>query len=255
MHQGWPKFVANMWMATAREGLAAIAYGPSRVTAPVRGGKVVTIAEETEYPFRDSIVFTIDTASPVTFPLELRIPAWAGGARVTVNGKTETAVKAGTFHTIDRAWSKGDKVQIKLPMALRISRWFNDSVAVERGPLVYSLLIGEDWKKVTDHPRAPDWGISPATPWNYGLVVDQNNPGRSIKVEEHLIGQYPFSPEGAPIRLKARARKIPSWTLVNDSAASPPKSPVVTTEPDETVTLIPYGAARLRVTAFPQVTP
>jgi len=66
MHQGWPKFTANLWMATAGEGLAAAAYGPSRVTAPVRGGVMVTIAEETEYPFRDSIRLNINPASAVT---------------------------------------------------------------------------------------------------------------------------------------------------------------------------------------------
>jgi hypothetical protein len=253
MHQGWPKFVANMWMATAEEGLAAVAYGPSRVIAPVRGGTMVTITEDTEYPFRDSVRLSINPASPVTFPLELRIPTWAESARITVNGKQTGQVKAGSFHTIERAWKSGDKVEIRFPMSLRISRWYNDSVAVQRGPLVYSLLIGEDWKQVKEHPRAPDWAIYPTTPWNYGLVVDERNPSRSIKVEEHLVGQYPFSPDGAPVILKAKARKIPSWTMVNDSAAPPPSSPVASTEPEETVTLVPYGAARLRVTAFPQV--
>lgn len=253
MHQGWPKFVANMWMATATEGLAAVAYGPSRVTARVRGGKTVTIVEDTEYPFRDSIRLTINPASPVTFPLELRIPSWAAGARISINGKQTGSVKPGSFHIIERDWKSGDKVEIKFPMALRISRWYNDSVAVERGPLVYSLRIGEDWKKVKEHPRAPDWAIHPTTPWNYGLIVDERNPGRTIKVEEHVVGPYPFSPEGAPVVLKAKAKKIASWTMLNDSAAPPPSSPVASTEPTETVALVPYGAARLRITAFPQV--
>jgi len=252
MHQGWPKFVANLWMGTAREGLAAVAYGPSSVTAPVRGVSV-NIAEDTEYPFRDTIRMTVNPASPVAFPLELRIPAWASEARVLVNAKPVSPVKAGSFLTVDRSWKKGDRIEIHFPMSPRLSRWYNNAVTVDRGPLVYSLRIGEDWRKVKDHPRAPDWGIHPTTPWNYGLVFDPDHPSKSFEAEERQIGPYPFSADGAPVLLKVKARRIPSWTIVNDSAAPPPQSPVKSTEPEEIVTLIPYGSAKLRVTELPQI--
>jgi DUF1680 family protein len=77
MHQGWPKFVETMWMATNDNGLAAVSYGPSVVTAKVAKGKEVTITEETNYPFNGLITFTISTEKPVKFPLEFRIPGWA----------------------------------------------------------------------------------------------------------------------------------------------------------------------------------
>lgn len=252
MHQGWPKFVANLWMAAAGGGLAAVAYGPSRVTAPVRGG-VVTIVEDTEYPFRDTVKLTVDASSSLTFPLDLRIPAWAEGAVVTVNGAAVSGVKAGAFYRIERAWKKGDAVHITFPMRIAVARDFNNGVVVNRGPLVYSLRIGEEWVKDRDHPRAPDWGVRPATPWNYGLLVDAKDPARSFQIEQHPIGDYPFSAEGAPVTLKAKARRIPSWVIENDSAAPPPLSPVGSGEPEETVTLIPYGAAKLRVTVFPEI--
>src|SRR5258706_15044819 len=58
MHQGWPKLAASLWMATRDAGLAAIAYGPSIVTTTA-GGVPVTIEEQTEYPFRETIGLTI----------------------------------------------------------------------------------------------------------------------------------------------------------------------------------------------------
>jgi hypothetical protein len=249
MHQGFPKFVANLWMATAGGGLAAVAYAPSVVTAPVRGGVVVTVTEETEYPFRDRVVLKVEPAQAAEFPLELRIPGWAEGARLLVNGRSAGSVKPGVFHKLERRWQKGDRVELTLPMRARTSRWYNNSVAVERGPLVYSLQIGEQWEKVKEHPRAPDWGVKATTSWNYALELDEKAP--QVKVEERPVGEYPFSSDGAPVLLRVKGRRLPDWGMKNDSAAPPPASPVKSNEPVEDLILIPYGAAKLRVTAFP----
>jgi len=77
MHQGWPKFAAHLWMETGDGGLAAIAYGPSEVSTLVAGGIPVTVAETTEYPFRESVSLRVETSQPTKFPLVLRIPGWA----------------------------------------------------------------------------------------------------------------------------------------------------------------------------------
>jgi DUF1680 family protein len=250
-HQGWPKYVASMWMATDADGLAAVAYGPGEVTASVGGGTRVRVVEDTEYPFRGNVRLMILPDATVEFPLVLRIPAWAAGASVRVNGRPEPHVAPGTFHRILRSWSRNDVVELRFPMELRSSRWFNDSAAIERGPLVFSLGVGEDWRKLRDKSPAADWEVHPATPWNYALQLNLKN----MRTEEKPVGEYPFSSEGAPVRIRVKARRLPGWGMENGSAAPPPASPVNSKERTETITLIPYGAAKLRITAFPVLAP
>jgi len=211
----------------------------------------VSVIEDTDYPFRDRIRLTVNPAKNAPFPLELRIPQWTTAAHISVNGQPERSAGQGSFHRIDREWRAGDVVEISLPMKLRVSRWYQNSIALERGPLVYSLKIGEDWKKLRDRSPAADWEVFPTTPWNYGLLLDPDRPEASIQVQEKRVGDYPFSAEGAPVELMANGRRIPEWKLINGSAAPPPQSPVSSTEAVEPLTLIPYGAAKLRITAFP----
>lgn len=251
MHQGWPKLVASLWMATPDDGLATIAYGPNEVNTVV-GGTKIHIVEDTNYPFRENIRLAVAPASPVNFPLKLRIPGWAKGATIAVNGKSMDKVNSGTYYILDRRWVNGDHVDIKFPMQLRVSHWYNDSIAIERGPLVFSLKIGENWSKLDSAP-APDWEVMPTTPWNYGLIVDSSRPQAFIKVIEKPMSEYPFSSAKSPVELLVSARRVPQWQMVEGSAGPLPQSPVQSRAPDEEVTLVPYGAAKLRITAFPWI--
>jgi hypothetical protein len=255
MHQGWPKFAAHLWMATPDGGLAAVAYGPSEVSAPVAGGVPVSVVETTDYPFRQDVRLEVKAAPSVKFPLVLRIPAWAEGSTVTVNGAPRAGVKPGEFYRIEREWRAGDAVQIHFPMRVASSTGFNNSRAVERGPLVFSLKIGESWSELRRTGSVVDWEVYPTTPWNYALVVDPQAAAAGFTATELPVGHQPFSLEGAPVLITAPARRLPAWQIEDDSAGPLPLSPVTSTGPVETISLVPYGAAKLRITAFPFTQP
>lgn len=247
-HQGWPKFAANLWMATPDEGLAAVAYGPCQVGAKVRGGQEISIDVETDYPWDETIKATLRLSKPAAFPLRFRIPAWAEEVSVHINGEADHA-EPGTFLAIEREWQNGDVIELRLPMKVRVERRFNDSITLKRGPIVYSLKIGERWEKIRGEDPCPDYAVHPTTAWNYGLLLDPEKP--EVEVVKKPVGRTVYGPEFAPVELRVKGRKIPEWTLADNQAGPLPQSPAKSSEPAEDLTLIPYGCAKLRITEFP----
>lgn len=250
-HQGFPKFAANLWMAAGDDGLAAIFYAPSELHTRLKDATKVSITEDTDYPFKDSIHLVVKPERTSRFSILLRIPGWAKNPKIDVNGDLQTGINPGSFYKLDRTWRPGDHVTISFPMPVRVTRWYHDSAAIERGPLVYSLKIGEEWRRLKIEGLTADWQVEPKTPWNYGLLLDAKNPEKSVEVVEHSVGDFPFTPDGAPVQLQVKGRKLPKWTLEDGSAGPLPGSPCDSTEPIETLTLIPYGSAKLRITEFP----
>ena len=242
-------------MAAPGGGLAAVAYGPSEVAATLRGGTPVTVEEQTDYPFRETITLTVSLAKPAAFPLLLRIPAWADNSIIKVNGQPQTLVKASSFHRIEREWKSGDVVEIHFPMQTRVSNWYNNSIALERGPLVYSLKVGESWHKIKQTGPATDWEVFPSTPWNYALVLDPKSPMLSFAVKEKAISKQPFSAETAPVEITAPARRLPTWQLVDDSAGPLPVSPVTSKRPGRNGDTRSLWRRQTAHTAFPYMLP
>jgi len=256
---GWPYFAEELWLATPNRGLCASLYAASEVEAQVGEGSVVKISEETDYPFSDTISLKISTAKPARFPLYLRIPAWCEKPVLKINGKQEALkTKPHSYAVVERNWSDGDKVEIRLPMRIAARRWEknHNAVSVDYGPLTFSLKIGEKWSRYNNNEAWPEWEVLPTTAWNYGLELDSANPSASFKLikKAEPLAANPFTPEGSPIELQVKARKIPDWTIDRLGLVGKLQdSPVKSEEPVETVSLIPMGAARLRISSFPVI--
>lgn len=264
---GWPYFAEELWLATSDDGLCASPYSASEVTAKVGDGTEVTVTEDTDYPFDDTVRLTLEAPKSVNFPLYLRVPKWCDGAKLEVNDKdVETSAEGGEYLVVEREWDSGDTVELQFPMEFRVTKWDRDyenartepngSLSVSRGPLTYSLRIGQRWEQFSGSDEWPAYEVYPASDWNYGLLVNMDDPAESFEVIEQKdrLPEQPWSLAGAPIEVRAKGKQIPEWQknalgLVGKMQPNPVKSD----QPTETLTLIPMGCARLRISAFPQI--
>ncbi|MFO7616820.1 MAG: glycoside hydrolase family 127 protein, partial [Bacteroidales bacterium] len=277
-HQGWPKFAQSLWMASPDGGLAAISYAPCIVNALAGNQVPVKIEVKSNYPFEESVQILVNPEKKSAFPIHLRIPAWTVSPAVTVNGET-IAATAGEFLVINRKWSAGDRIELNLTSPIRTETRYNNSVAIAKGPLYFSLRIPKTYtpvilKRSYEYMGSTDWQIEPAGYWNYGLLIDPDNPAAHFEVVTNPVGPYPFGDAGdpvynagtqtfdtlvdnPPIILKTKGILIPGWELSENSAAAPPYSPVALTsealQEAVGIELIPYGSARLRVSEIPVI--
>ncbi|MEO6815761.1 MAG: beta-L-arabinofuranosidase domain-containing protein [Edaphobacter sp.] len=127
-----------------QRGVFVNLYIPSTLRWKHRGSDI-QLSQQGSYPFDDRISFDVRSTQPTRFALRLRIPAWTGsGGRVSINGKPASAtLKPGTFATIDRTWGANDRVELTLPMTLRLQQVDPETpktVALLHGPVVLFLL-------------------------------------------------------------------------------------------------------------------
>ncbi len=271
---GWVYYAENLWMATPDNGLAAVLYSESSVTAKVGDGSNVTIQQQTHYPFDETVRIKVSIAKATRFPLYLRIPAWSKAANVKVNSEQiSAAMTAGDYLKLEREWKNGDEIILQLPMEIKLRTWEKNkgSVSVDHGPLTYSLKIAEQyvrfdskqisqhdskWQSTADPSKWPSFEIHASSAWNYGLSGDLTDLKNSfvLKRKPWPADNFPFTTSAVPIEIATKGKKIPSWTIDQYGlCAELPVSPVKSDATEETITLIPMGAARLRISAFPVV--
>lgn len=273
--QGWPYYAEHLVMATPDNGLAAVLYAANETTAQVADGQTVTLKEETRYPFEEEVVFTLQTEKPVTFPLYFRIPSWTNGkATLKVNGETlrMPASEDAQYARVEREWQPNDRIELTLPMSFRMRQWQvnKNSVSIDYGPLTLSLKIDEKYVKRDSHETAiwdskwqegadaeqwPTTEIYPDSPWNYALILPNEESLKQWKMERKAWPEddFPFSIGSVPLEVKAKGRKIPSWQIDETGLCGVLPDENAAKGEIEEITLIPMGAARLRISAFPSV--
>lgn len=271
---GWPYYIENMVLATPDNGIAIALYGACEAMVKVADGQPVKIIEDTNYPFEESIRFTVSMNQEVVFPLYLRIPSWSESPSVLVNGeKINAQLERGKYLRLEREWNDGDHVELLVPMELTQSVWAvnQDSRSINYGPLTFSLKIKEiyeevssvetaigdsKWQENADATKWPSYEIYPGSDWNYALYIDETLPladNFQIVKKEWPKDDFPFTHDGAPIELRAKGKKIIGWEI--DQYGLTGELPIKENREFENgmdeIVLIPMGAARLRISAFP----
>ncbi|MDF2485157.1 MAG: hypothetical protein K0R46_1325 [Herbinix sp.] len=251
LSQPWPKFALNTMMKS-EDGVAVVLYSPTVVTTVIHDVGT-QIKMETDYPFQDTIHFTVVTDKPVRFTIQLRIPDWCEEAILMQDDKQESINQKG-FYGINRIWEGDTEFTLQLPMKVKLEGRPNNLSAITRGPLVYSLAIGERWVQVNEniegreYPHC-DYEIFATTPWNYGIRITDSDLEQGLGFRSQTIGTEPFSPKGAPVRLTVKGSKI-DWRQEHGAATPVPAMTWISQEIEE-LTLIPYGCTNLRMTEMP----
>lgn len=259
-----PYYVTHMWMATPDNGLAAVHYGPCRLTALAGDGIRVRIDCRTDYPFNETIAMAVEPERPAAFPLSLRIPNWCERPVLAVNGTAvEAAPDARGFVRLERTWQSGDTIRLELPMLPQVETGLDINVinknpylperaalrgaavrqaapfaTVSYGPLLFALGIPEA-------PGTTD-GNTPAADARWTYALDELT-GKDITVERDAMPTRWDWPLASPLRLRVPA--VPCDWRPGDYEPLPLDP--VPDGPRETLTLVPYGCTRFRIAMFP----
>lgn len=195
------------------EGLQLHQYVSGTVGARTSGGRVA-VEVRTDYPVTGRIEATVMECPGQPWTLTLRVPQWADGATVTVDGETVPA-PSGSF-AVRRTFAAGDTVVLDLPVDPRWTRphphidALRGSVAVERGPVVMCMESVEFEASVNDvvvdtaQPPTDRNGrtivsaalIQTAEPgWPYGeaAAATQRTPAKEVE----LLPYYQWANRGA----------------------------------------------------------
>ena len=183
------------------EGIALNLFTESEASIVLDNKNTVRIKQSTQYPLNGRIKLQVSCTEKGNFPLFIRIPEWASGAQITVNGKTFTeGINAGSYYALNNSWSTSNEVEIAFPIRLKMIEQSEFAIvpqgttdiyrvkwlALTRGPLVYAtngLINGEDREKnfhlsSKDLERlfTPVRNVAVKTGQRYELKVPGNKP-------------------------------------------------------------------------------
>lgn len=283
-----PEYVRSMCMKDRKGNLFFPCYGPCKIVTNTPEGKKIEIEEITEYPFKEEIKLKIRISedNKISFTINLRIPEWCNHAIIRINGKKiYKNITKGKYFSIKRLWKDTDTISIMFKMEVKIIK-VDDSgfcnkkpVAIEYGPLLFSLPIIEEWSEIEGEPITklpegwswyevrpkiepvkeggkswePGWDICKRYElftWNYALILSKLNIDSDVEIIKEESDKYPW--QNSPIKIR-----IPALKYKYAYPPYPIKTPPVyenlykTNGQIEKIELIPYGCTALRISYFP----
>jgi DUF1680 family protein len=197
-------------------------YGGSRATLEMSGGGRLILIQETEYPWDGVIRLRFDQVrAQKPIKLRLRIPGWASGASLKVNGEeTDSALTPSSYAEVSRSWSAGDIVELNLPMRVRLMvadprvEQTRNQVAVQRGPVVYcleSIDLPEAVRFEDVHLRRDaKWSIRYEQEMLGGVVVLETE-GVLRQGHDGSFGLYQQMPRTEPVSVPVRLIPYFAW--------------------------------------------
>ena len=258
-----PNYIMHMWMGTLDNGIAATLYGPSEVnTVAGNNNTPIKITETTDYPFNETITLSVNPEKKVQFPLYLRIPGWTHSPQIRINGKTIAVTPESGFVKIDREWRRNDKIEINFPMNVEVltdretpypqTKYFHEGSSAGRrlaletdvnnpyrsiyyGPLLFALPI----KDITPNQQAEN------QKWNYALIT---NDASTVTVQRSAMPRHwSWQIDEAPLKLTVKATEF-DW---QPTEQQPLPATEIANNGEETITLVPYGCTKFRISMFP----
>ena len=202
-HDRWPCCSGTLPQVAADYRICAYFRGPQSVYVNLyvpstlrwnEGGVEFGLTQEGDYPFEKHVTVTVTCSREAERTLYFRIPAWAQGATIAVNGVLQRGVaEPGQFAAVRRTWKSGDRVELELPLAQRleaIDEQHTDTVALLRGPVVLMAIKPEPGSSMPAVTRAQLLGARRISERQW--LVD--TAGGSIKLVPFVsVGDLPYT--------------------------------------------------------------
>ncbi len=247
-------------------------YAPNEMTATVANTDI-TIKTETAYPFEETLQMTITPEKEVPFPLYLRIPNWCEHPSVTLNGQEVPIIKNNKgFLCIDRTWSGENTIMLTFPMKAKVEE------RIDRNAKQVAMPTGDAWGKapalgmysndelgavpcanisygpllfVYPIPEQDENSAVPGSRWQYALEPTKTLENAEI-IRSDLVRPWGW-PVDSPVKIRINAIEA-DWDHDTNYPHIPTEEEMTIHRPCS-ITLIPYGCSKLRVSLFPVVNP
>lgn len=235
---------------TCDNELNFLTYTPCIMDIAV-GGAILTIAERTGYPFRNTVVFKVEQATVDTeVKINFRVPGGTmmqliSGGQVVASGTKEISVKC--------ILKTGSTFMLKMNIPLAVEENSDGSESLYKGNLLMSLKLPYEITQDAQDRRM--LYVKSLKKWNVAPILARKGGAKSLHEEERTevndITQKPFSFDIPPFELKIRSKNVTNWDFDVNGFAQIPKNGSFSEESLERA-YVPFGCTLVRMAKFPK---